>query len=141
LYTLLAAVVALLLITCANVANLLLARGAQRHRELAVRKALGAGTGRMLRQLLTESAVLAVAGVGGGVVLSVLSFGYLSRLVPGQLPDAMRLVTPTAFIAHTTPGRARSVRSRPSDFYVCPRCGEAPSIPTHGEARSKNPHR
>ena len=102
LYTLLAAVVALLLITCANVANLLLARGAQRHRELAVRKALGAGTGRMLRQLLTESAVLAVAGVGGGIVLSMLSFRYLARLVPGQLPDAMRLGLDWRVLAFTT---------------------------------------
>ncbi len=102
LYTLLAAVVALLLITCANVANLLLARGAQRHRELAVRKALGAGTGRMLRQLLTESAVLAAAGVVGGIVLSVLSFRYLGRLVPGVLPDAMRLGLDWRVLAFTT---------------------------------------
>jgi putative ABC transport system permease protein len=102
LYMLLASVAALLLITCANVANLLLARGAQRHRELAVRKALGAGTGRMLRQLLTESAVLAAAGVGGGVVLSVLSFRYLSRLVPSQLPDAMRLGLDWRVLAFTT---------------------------------------
>ena len=102
LYTLLAAVAALLLITCANMANLLLARGAQRHRELAVRKALGAGTGRMLRQLLTESAVLAAAGVVCGVVLALVSFRYLGRLVPGVLPDAMRLGLDWRVLAFTT---------------------------------------
>ncbi len=90
-YLLAAAVATLLLITCANMANLLLARGAQRQREVAVRKALGAGTGRVLRQLLTESAVLAAAGVAVGVALSVLSFRYLGRLVPGVVPDAMHL--------------------------------------------------
>ncbi|MEO8467374.1 MAG: ABC transporter permease [Gammaproteobacteria bacterium] len=102
LYTLLAAVVALLLITCANMANLLLARGAQRQRELAVRKALGAGAGRMLRQLLTESAVLAAASVAVGIVLSVLSFRYLGRLVPGVLPDTMRLGLDWRVLVFTT---------------------------------------
>ena len=87
LLTLLGAVAILLLIACANLANLLLARGAGRRHELALRKALGAGNARVVRQLLTESGVLAVAGVALGLCFAVASFGYLARLVPGSLPD------------------------------------------------------
>jgi len=83
---LLSAVGAVLLITCANVANLLLARGASREKELAVRKALGAAPARMLRQLFTESGVLATLGVVFGIALSTASFGYLARLVPATYP-------------------------------------------------------
>ncbi len=85
-YILAAAVATILLITCANVANLLLARGTQRDKELAVRKAIGADGGRVLRQLLTESAVLAAGGVALGVALSTFAFAYLARLVPRTFP-------------------------------------------------------
>ena len=85
-YILGAAVATILLITCANVANLLLARGTQRDKELAVRKAIGADGGRVLRQLLTESAVLAAGGVALGVGLATFAFAYLARLVPRTFP-------------------------------------------------------
>jgi putative ABC transport system permease protein len=84
---LLSAVAVVLLITCANIANLLLARGAARRRELAVRQALGANRARVLRQLLTESVVLASLGLVVGIAFSAASLGYLSRLIPGTLPN------------------------------------------------------
>jgi predicted permease len=76
----------MVLIACVNVAGLMLARGATREVELAIRASIGAGRGRLIRQLLTESVLLSIAGAATGVLLAYVSLDSLVALVPLELP-------------------------------------------------------
>ncbi len=101
LNVLLGAVFFLLLIACANVANLLLASGVARRRELAIRMALGAGLKQLARQLVTESVVLAVVGGAAGVLLAQWAVSSFVALAGNQLPRATNIAIDGSVLAFT----------------------------------------
>jgi predicted permease len=100
---LLAAVAAVLLIACANIANLLLARGSARRREMAVRAALGASRGRIARQLLAESGLLSAGGGLAGVLIAAWGVPLLVGISPLQIPRLHAVqVDPSALLFAVT---------------------------------------
>ncbi|MDQ6830938.1 MAG: ABC transporter permease [Gemmatimonadota bacterium] len=99
LMAILGAVLLVLVIACVNVTNLLLARGVQRRGEFALRAALGAGSGRLVRQLLTESLLIAIMGGVAGTAVATLGVRALVALTPPGLPRAGAIAVDGAVLA------------------------------------------
>jgi len=101
LIVLMVAVGFVLLIACANIANLLLSRAANRSKEIAIRNALGASRWRIIRQLLSESIMLSVLGAGFGLLLAIWSFDFLRQMIPAEMTLSTELKIDFSVLAYT----------------------------------------
>ncbi len=137
LVILLGAVAFVLLIACTNLAGLGLARGVRRRRELAIRAALGAGTGRIARQLLIESLIVAALGGVVGLVVASWSLGAATAVLPAELPRASQIridgwvlafTFGVAVLTGTLSGLIPALRSRRVDVVPALKAGGARGI-------------
>ncbi len=127
--------IAVLLVACANVANLLLARGLARSRELAIRKALGAGRGRILRQLTVESVVLGLIGGAGALLLAVWGGGLVRTFllpagIAGEFPIDLRLclvLSAVSLVSGVAAGTLPALRAAKGDLTPVLKEGSAAS--------------
>lgn len=145
LLVILAAVFFVLLIACVNVANLLLARSTQRTREFAIRAALGAGRGRVVRQLLTESIVLSILGGALGLILASWGTQAAVRFLPFGLPrsEEIRLDAPVLLFTFAISvfagilfGLAPALKSRRADLQETLKSGARGATGSRSRAQS-----
>jgi putative ABC transport system permease protein len=146
LLLLLGAVGLVLLIGCVNVANLLLARASARGREMALRQALGAGTKRLVAQLLTESLLLSLAGGAAGLVILLCTKAFLLRAVPASLPrlnavsinwSVLLFALLVSLLAGVIFGLAPAFHARRMDLTTALKEAARGSTGTEGQARTR----
>jgi predicted permease len=146
LYVILAAVALVLLVACANVANLMLVRATAREGEMAIRTALGAGRGRLTRQLITESVILSILGGAGGVLLAQWGMKVLLGMAPDWLPridtvriDAITLVVTASIslVIGLVFGILPAFQSGARDLTTSLRAGGRGALQHHGANRVK----
>ncbi len=133
-----------LLIACANVANILLTRAAGRQREIAIRTAMGAGRGRIVRQLLTESVILAGLGAGLGLLVALWGNDFIDRTVPADRPFWMQFTFDWRVFAFTAAVAALSgilFGSVPALHASSPDLGESLKEGGQGAGTGRGKHR